>query len=202
MKKYIVLIFSLLNFNLFADTAITNLNGSISNSIKISEDIIGNINMGTSIDVINGSFTNKTTTFSVKTNSTSSKYSIWLSANNYDSNNNLVYASQIIDGTVYRLPIKVTLLGNTLNIGNDGTTNSGNGSLVNVLRTIAQNNNEEVSSGSGQSAGEDVDGSNVNGTTYTISIDQITSIPNSLDYYSIPSGTYTVIISVNVVLTN
>lgn len=202
MKKYIVGILLLLQYNLYSDTAIVNLNGDITNNVKISESSIGYINLGTSIDVLNGSFINKTTTFRVKANSTGTTYNVWLTANNYDSTNSLVYASQVVNGNEYRLPIKVTLQGNTLNIGNDGVVNSGIGSPVNVNRTIAQNNNSEIPNGSGKNAGEDVWGTNINGSVYTISIDQFSSNPYDFKYNNVPSGTYTVTLLVNLISTN
>lgn len=193
----------LLNTSLYADSAEVTLSGSVSNSINIVELSLSSINVGT-VDVINGSITGKTSTFTIKSNSNATTYDVWLTADNYDSVNSVVYAAYTNGGTTYRFPLAVTLSGYTTDTGVDGQSGSGAGSPVSIHRTIAQNSNLLVPSGAGKSAGEDVWGTNVNGTVYTITVDQVVlgNYPNSSEYVNVPAGTYTVTITANVLVTN
>jgi hypothetical protein len=189
---------------LHADSAGVTLSGSVSNGVNIVELSLSSINVGTDVDVINGSITGKTSTFTVKSNSNAATYDVWLTADNYDTVNDVVYAAYTNGGTTYRFPIIVTLSGSTSDTGVDGQAGSGAGSPVSVYRTIAQNDNLQVSSGAGKSAGEDVWGTNVNGTVYTITVDQVVlgNYPYSNEYINVPAGTYTVTITANVLVTN
>ena len=194
----------LIHTYMYADSAGVTLSGSVSNSVNIVELSLNSINVGTSVDVINGSITGKTSTFTIKSNSNATTYDVWLSADHYDTLSNVVYASQTKGGTTYRFPLSVTLSGATTNTGVDGQPGSGSGSPISVNRTIVQNDNLRVSSGAGKSAGENVWGTNVNGTVYTITVDQVVlrNHPNSGEYINVPSGTYTVTITANVLVTN
>ena len=191
----------IVSISIYADDADTTASGTVDNTISIVESSLANIDLGSSIDVVNGAFSSKTTTFTIKANSNSTTYNVWLTASNYDSTNSIVYAS---NGS-YRLPVEVTLTGTTTDTGIDGVLGSGGGSPVVVSRTISENSNSQRGlNGAGKSAGEDVWGTNVNGTVYTITIDQIPLVnyPASSSYNDIPSGTYSVTISAHALVTN
>ena len=176
-------------------TSSTDVSVGVSNSIDISTNLDATMTIGANFNVINGSFSSNTNTFTLKANGDATTYNVWITvpAGNWDLTNTQVYALK----TTYKLPIIATLTGTTNNVSGDGTGDAGTG--VSVSRTIAANGNAAPTAT--QTTGFGVDGTDLDGDVYTITITP-DSAQTAADYKNIPDGTYTVTMTINTTVGN
>ena len=182
-----------------AGTSDTTATVTVANSIDITTNFTGTI--AANLNVLNGTFTGGTTdTFTLKANSDATTYNVWLTVPtaNWDSTNTQVSAINDTNAT-YKLPIIATLTGTTGNVSGDGTGTAGTG--VSVTRTIEANSNVTPAASATQADGLGVNGTDVDGDLYTITITP-DSAQTAAAYKNIPNGTYSVIMTVNTLVTN
>jgi hypothetical protein len=176
-------------------TSSTDVSAVVGNSIDVSTALGATMTISSDLDVINGSFSSNTNTFTIKANGDATTYNVWLTvpAGNWDLTNTQVYAAN----TTYKLPIIATLTGTTNNASGDGTGLAGTG--VSVSRTIEANTNAAPTAT--QTTGFGVDGTDLDGDLYTITL-TLDSAQTADGYKNIPDGTYTVTITANTLVTN
>lgn len=181
----------------FAETQETTASGVVVQSINVADP--SDFTFAGSIDIVDKTATNtSTTSFLVKANADDTDYSIWFTVppSNYtdDGVNGQIYA---LSGD-NKLPIKLRITGTTSNASGLGTGDALSG--VSVDAYAGELDNSKPTSGDGQSLGYAVNGTDLAGTTYTMEIVLDTDAIGTGEYINIPNGTYSIVVTTNVVI--
>ncbi len=197
MYKIIFLAFLTLGANLFAETQQTTATGIVQQSIDVADP--ADFTFAGSIDIVDKTATNTaTTSFVVKANADDTDYSIWytVASSNYADagDTGQIYA---LSGT-NKLPVKLRIIGITSNTSGLGTGDAGSG--ISIDAYVGALDNTKPTSADGQTSGYAVNGTDLVGTTYTMEIVIDTDAIGTGDYINIPDGTYSIIVTTNVVI--